>query len=140
MIIIGAELSGPELSGTPVDKAIRAVMKAELELNGDFKEGTVPAVNVVFCVAGSLGRPDWDHSQVGKYSAKSKLLLVQAAVPEEVVHSETALDYVTEELYGANANAFEFYRQKGMQFPLADAEKLVARIRELAEKKLKGDR
>jgi hypothetical protein len=139
MIIIGAEFNGPELSGTPVDKAIRAVMKAEAELNCDFQEGSMPAVNLVFCVAGSLGRPDWEHSQIGKYSAKSKLLLVQSAVPPDVVYSKAALDYVIGELYRANANAFEFYRGKGMQYPLAEAERLVARIRELAAQLLRRD-
>ncbi len=141
MISIGAHHGGPELRGTEVEKAITAAMQAAVDLSRNLEEGSVPAVNVVFCTPGSvMGRPDWDHGRIAKYSAKSKLLLIQAAVPEEVVHSETALDYVIEELYGANANAFEFYRQKGMQFLLADAEKLVARIRELAEKKLKGDR
>jgi hypothetical protein len=136
MIIIGAEFSGPELPSTPVGKAIKAVMRAEGQLNGSFKEGTMLAVNVVFCVAGSLGRPDWDHSRIGKYSTKSKLVLVQAAIPQEVVNSDGAFDYVIGELYGANALAFEFYRQKGMQYPLAEAENLVSRIRELARQYL----
>jgi len=111
MIIIGAEMSGPELSGTPIDKAIRAVMKAESALNGDFQEGSIPAVNVVFCVAGSLGEPDWEHGRIGKYSSRSKLVLVQAAVPQEMVHDDAALDY-------------------------ADAEKIVGEIRQIAEGQL----
>jgi hypothetical protein len=53
-----------------------------------------------------------------------------------MVESESALDYVIKELHGANALAFEFYRQKGIQFPLAEAEKLVTRIGEQAAAKI----
>jgi hypothetical protein len=133
MILIGAHHGGPELDGTPIDKAIMAAMRAAIEARGAYKEGSVPAVNIVFCTPGSIvGRPDWDHGRVAKYSAKSKLVLVQVAVPQEVVASGAALDFVIAELHGANALAFEFYRQKGIQFPLAEAEQLVANIREIA--------
>lgn len=136
MIAIGVQLSGPELEDSPIDLAIMAAMRAAIEARGDYVEGMVPAVNVVFCVPGSLARPDWDYIQVAKYSAKRKLLLVQVAVSPEAVHSDTALDDVIEALYGANANAFEFYRQKGMDYPLAEAETLVGEIRRIAEQEL----
>jgi hypothetical protein len=85
-----------------------------------------------------LSRPDWDHGRIAKYSAKQKLLLIQVAVPQDIVASTSPLDYVIGELHGANALAFEFYRQKGMQYPLREAEQLVVRIRELAAAMLQG--
>jgi len=133
MILIGAHHGGPELRGTPIERAITAAMRAAIKARGSYVEGSVAAVNVVFCTPGSIvGRPDWDHGRVAKYSAKSKLVLVQVAVPEDVVERETALDFVIRELHGANALAFEFYRQKKIEFPLADAEQLVGRIRQAA--------
>ena len=87
MLIIGAQLSGVELCDTPIDLAIRAAMKAEHNVNGQFPIGSASAVNVVFCVAGKLGSPDWLHARIVKYSAKRKLLLVQIAVPAEMVNS-----------------------------------------------------
>ncbi len=109
-------------------------MRAAIEARGDYKEGTVPAVNVVFYTPGSVGgTPDWERGHIAKYSTKRKLLLVQVGVPEEMVYAQTALDYVIEELYGANALAFEFYRGKKMDYPLADAEKLVGEIRQIVE-------
>jgi hypothetical protein len=133
MILIGAHHGGPELRGTPIERAITAAMRAAIEARGGSEEGSTPAVNVVFCTPGSIvGRPDWDHGRIAKYSAKSKLVLVQVAVPADVVGSEAALDFVIRELHGANALAFEFYRQKKMEFPLSDAEQLVGRIRLIA--------
>jgi len=133
MITIGAHHGGPELVGTQIEKAITAAMRGAIEARLPWVEGSTPAVNVVFCTPGSImGHPDWDHGRVGKYSAKSKLVLVQVAVPGNVVTSNTALDYVVDELHGANALAFEFYRQRNMAYPLREAEQLVAKIRENA--------
>ena len=53
-------------------------------------------------------------------------------MPADVVQRNAALDFVIRELHGANALAFEFYRQKKMEFPLAEAEQLVGRIRQAA--------
>jgi hypothetical protein len=139
MILIGAHHGGPELRDTPIERAITAAMRAAIAARGSYVEGSVPAVNVVFCTPGSIvGRPDWEHGRVGKYSAKSKLVLVQVAVPADVVESEAALDFVIRELHGANALAFEFYRQKKMEFSLAEAEQLVGRIRQAAAGVVEG--
>ena len=128
MISIGYDLYGPELDGSPIDLALRAAMKIAAELRGDFEFGSSPAVNVVFYVPGSLGSPDWDGLRDAKFSRRQQLLMVQVAVPENVVESSDPEDFVIESLYGANAVAFEFFRQKNMDFPLAEAEQLVAKI------------
>lgn len=128
MISIGTVLNGPELSGCPVDRVIHAAMKAAVELRGDFEFGSALAVNVVFFVPGSLGSLDWDGLRESKYSRKKQLLLIQVAVPLEAIESDRPEDFVIESLYGANAVAFEFFRQKRIEFPLAEAEMLVSQI------------
>ena len=128
MISIGCDLFGPELDKTPIDLALRVGMKIAAELRGNFEFGSRPAVNVVFYVPGSLGSPDWDGLRDAKFSRQQQLLMVQVAVPENIVESANPEDFVIESLYGANAVAFEFFRQKNMDFPLAEAEQLVASI------------
>ena len=90
--------------------------------------GSSPPVNVVFHVPGSTGSPDWDGLRDAKFSRQQRLLMVQVAVPENIVESANPENFVIESLYGANAIAFEFFRQKNMDFPLAEAEQLVANI------------
>jgi len=128
MISIGTVLKGPELAGSTIDRAIVAAAKAAKEVRGNFEFGSMPAVNIVFHVPGSLGRPDWDGLVDTKYSKQKQLLLVQVAVPQEIVDSPTPEDFVVESLFGANAVAFEFFRQRNIVFPLADAEQLVTGI------------
>lgn len=111
-----------------MDSAIRAATKAAIKLRGDFKIGSKPTINVVFHVPGSLGCLDWDGIRDAKYSRKQKLLMIQVAVPENIGASITPEDFVIQSLYGANAIAFEFFRQKGIAFPLAEAEQLVSEM------------
>ena len=136
MISIGSVLKGPELRDSPIDRAIMAALRAAKELRGDFEFGSTPAVNVVFYVPGSTGSPDWDGLRDAKFSRQQKFLMVQVAVPEDAVESPAPEDFVIGSLYGANAVAFEFFRQRKIEYPLADAEALVeqieSRIREAA--------
>lgn len=129
MIHVGAIFSGPELKSTPVDKGIMAIAQAAAALRADFDSENGPAVNIVYCVAGSLGEPDWDHGRVVRFSRKKQLILVHSAVPREVVQSADPLEYLIMELHGANALAFEYFRKRGIDFPLREAEALVQAIR-----------
>lgn len=129
-IAIGVQLGGPELETSKIASVIDDIKKAAAARQTDFVEGAGPSIKVIFCVAGSSAQPDWDHGRVTKYLAPQQRLLIEAAVPKAVIESNSALDYLIKELHGANALAFEFYRQKGMQFPLAAMEKLVFEIGE----------
>ncbi|MCA8992497.1 MAG: hypothetical protein KDA88_10980 [Planctomycetaceae bacterium] len=128
MIALGSVYRGPELPGTRIDLAITKAMNAAAELRGSFEFGSGPAINVVFHVPGSLGKPDWDGLRDATYSRKLQLLMVQVAVPDDVVESPGLETFIIEGLYGANAIAFEFFRQKKLTFPLADAERMVVSI------------
>ena len=123
---------GPESGESKVCDALRAVTTAAIGARGDFAFGSVPAVNVVFYVPGSFSRPDWDGLRDGRFSREEKLLLVQVAVPDEMVSSDGAMGFIIQALRGANAIAFHVYQEKGMEYPLRNAEALVSRIAELA--------
>ncbi len=128
MLIIGAELNGLELVGTLIDLAIMAAMKAEHRINGQFVIGSAPAVNVVFCVPGKLGCPGGRGARIAKYSAKRKLLLVQIAVPVEMVHSDQSPKFVLDELRLASTVASDYFSKKSTPFSLPDAEELIRQI------------
>lgn len=134
MISIGIRLKGPELSKSPIDQALTAALNAAIEARGEFRVGDEPSVNVVFLVPGSLGKPEFDYLREGKFSAKDKLLLVEAPVPMKVMSSESITSFIVDALHGANAVAFDFYRRRGKeQFALDKAEALVKKIQGLLE-------
>jgi hypothetical protein len=124
MISIGAVYRGPELSDSPFQQAVRAAAKVLNAARGELTLGAVPVVNAVFVVPGSLGGTGFEGLNFGQYSKKDKAVVVQIPVPLEVVETVPA-SFIKDALHGANAMAFEFFRQKGDSFPLSDAEALV---------------
>lgn len=136
MIYLGAIYSGPELEGSHFSRVESAVMCAVSDALGDFQEGDAPSYNVVFCVPGSLGEPDWVDLRQVRYSKKKKMILLHAAVPREVVSSDNAFDYIIATLREANDAAYRFFKHKGMQFDKDKADGLVVEATRLAMARL----
>ena len=130
MISIGSIFSGPELKESAIDTAIKRLTKAAIDVRGDFVLGQHPSVNVVFHVPGSLGGPGSEYIQTGKFSRKQQLLLVAVPVPDTEVSNDQVMDFLIDSLKSANAVAFDFFRNKGLNFPLAVAEEMVGKIYE----------
>lgn len=128
MISIGAVYEGPELHDSSIFRAVSAARTVLKELRGDLVKGQSPWVNAVFVVPGSLRSVDFDGLQYGDYSQRDLGVVVKIAVPSKVLREETGYDFVVNALHGANAMAFEFFRQKGQSFPLRAAEDLVAQV------------
>lgn len=126
MISIGAVFRGPELNDSEIRRLIIVMSKALKDCGGPLKKGEIPWVNAVFVVSGSLGDAGFDELQYGDYSKKDKGVVVQIPVSTKVINGGKLVDFLIGSLQGANAMAFEFFRQKGEVFPLRDAEKLVS--------------
>ena len=137
MIIISGHFRGPELKQSRISQAIGVAMRSmealrEPDFGGSL--GTIPHVNAVFFVAGSLGSPGFKDVRVGPYSKKNKCVQVDIALPQSVADSDNLHDPIVRGLRMANAAAFHFFDDKGMEFPLREAESLVTRVgEELAE-------
>jgi hypothetical protein len=128
MIAIGAVYGEPEQKGSAIDQAISAAMRAAAKLRAPWEIGHIPGVNVVFSVPGRLTSPDWEGLRDGKFSRKQQFLMIQVAVPREMVSSVETEDFIVESLHKANALALKVFHKKGIEFPLAQAHALVGRI------------
>jgi hypothetical protein len=128
MISIGGVYRGPELKGSSINEGLMSAARALNELRGPLKLGLTPLVNVVFVVPGSLGGADFDGLQFGDYSKKDKAVVVKIAVPTAIAAGGKQAEFIVDALRGANAMAFEFFRQQGQEFPLREAETLVSSV------------
>jgi len=105
-------------------------MKAAIECCGPAESFSGPAINAVFYVPGSLACPDWEGIRDARFSRKRQLQMVKVAIPPELVNSSDLKDYVLQSLHRANAVGYDFFRKKGLVFPIADANAVVDRIKE----------
>lgn len=138
MISIGAVFRGSELKDSLADRLITTAMKAARECRDALVSGIHPAINVVFYFPGSLGSFDWDGLRDGKFSQKRQLLMVQVAVPSELVNSQTLKDFLVESLHAANQLAFDFFQRRGIDYSLAEADNLVQRIAQRMHSRLRS--
>lgn len=125
MISVGAVYRGPELKGAPINKVLMEVSAAIKDLRGSPREAVLPWVNAVFVVPGSLGATGFRGLEFGDFSPTTKGLVVRIAVPTQAAQSGDPRQYIVDALHGVNAMAFEFFRQKGDDFALSEAEQLV---------------
>jgi hypothetical protein len=133
MIYIGAEFFSPSVEASKGGRLIKAALRAAVDLRDPFEEGSAPAINVIFSVPGRLGSCEWVGIRARRFTRKDKMLLIQIGVPDDLVFSPEFPAYLTRTLHAATAIAFETFRKKGLDFPLADAERLVQRICERLE-------
>lgn len=127
MISIGAVYNGPELRGSKINRLIMATSKAVKGSRGTL--GETPWVNAVFVVPGSLGDVDFTDLIYGDYSKKDNAVVVQIPVPQKVAEGTAdQVAFIIDALRGANAMAFEFFRQRGEEFALKKAEDLVTAV------------
>lgn len=130
MISIGANYGGPELDGVLVEKVILSAMSAIDDARGNWTEGSVPTVNVVFHVPGSIVKAVPAQIEPARLSRKQRLLLVAVPVPPEMINSDKALDFVIDALHKANAIAAEVFAKKNVgTFDLQKADAIVAKAR-----------
>ncbi len=131
MISTGGHYRGPELEGSRIHRLLNATMKALIAACGDFKEGSAPAVNVVFYVPGSLGAFDIPKIEASRFSRKQKLVLVAVPVPPEVARAGGSVEFVIDALHKAITIAAEVFARKGTEpFDLAKAETIVEKVRQ----------
>ena len=106
-------------------------MRAAIKMREQFETAQTPGINVVFHVPGRLLAPDWSELRIERFSRKKQLLLVSVPVPQEIIGSDLSLihRFVVESLRSASNLALEVFHDKGIAFPIADAEKLFAQTR-----------
>jgi hypothetical protein len=111
-ISIGAVFGGGELSGTPIDRALRGLSFPP--------DNSLPfSLNVVFHVPGSIaGGPDYVGVRTGKFSRKEKMLMVQVAVPKEIIYSADVRAFLFSSVREAVRTAGPFLQKKGIEFPV----------------------
>lgn len=130
MISIGAVYHGAELQGSEINRAIMAASKILKDFRVELGQIKTPWVNAVFVVSGTIAQVDFEGLEYGDYSKKDKGIVVKVAVPKKVANGKDITRFIIDSLRGANAMAFEFFRQKGEDFPLREAEDLVTKVSE----------
>jgi hypothetical protein len=86
VIQISQIYGGPEVTGSKIDRVLTRV--DQLVAGGG--EGPSGSLDIVFHVHGSLLAPEHSGVRTGRFSKKERMLMLQIAVPKEVVEKDEA--------------------------------------------------
>ena len=113
MISLGAVFGGGELTGSPFEQAIRAAGA----FFRDKQQGDFGSLNVVFHVPGSLVKSGFLGARTSKWSRKTKMLMIQVAVPEEAKESKQQLKFILNSIREAIEIAKPVFKKAKVEYP-----------------------
>lgn len=88
MIYVGTVFGGPEAPATQAYRVVNKVMCMIADERDALISPSDGGLNVVFHVSGSLSKVTFEGVRTGRFVRKEKMLMVQVAVPEELLDSD----------------------------------------------------
>jgi len=135
-LYIGAIFGGPEVPdsacyaalgrlGRRSDAALRRARRSAGKAAPSDRQG---GLDIVFHVPGSIIKPEFSGERTGKFSRRERLLMVQIAVPAELVWSPKVEHFMLEALRRSIRLAKPVYDKAGIPFSVERYTELVDRM------------
>jgi|SRR3989344_2493991 len=132
----GAIYGGPEVSYSKIAKAIDRLMVVPDELASYPIPSESARLNVVFHVPGSLLKPEFVGARTGSLSRKENIMMVQIAVPENLITFVLPSPKLKQFLFESTREAVRIAKLKFTKFKMPFAEVEFLGLIDLMEKKL----
>ncbi|MCG8313012.1 MAG: hypothetical protein MI976_07320 [Pseudomonadales bacterium] len=115
-LYIGAYYPDRELTNTPLGEAVTHVAAKLAAFKNQSIQTSQPSVELCYMVPAKDDAPDFKGMRLHSYDPASEILRIEAAIPEAMVNSRHAQDYVIAALQDAVDNAFDFYSEQKRLF------------------------
>ena len=113
-------LGGPEQVDKPFTKKADEICRRKDLYQKDFINPEDGIINVVFQYPGSLMQPDFVGVRTGSFFKKKRKLVVQVAVPGDILSSGTFVRHYLAFLKDALVEGKKYLDKKGISFSLED--------------------
>ena len=124
-LYISTKTASSELAESEINQAITllaATMAVKLQ-HGLIPAG--PSLDVTFMLPGKHDKPDFTGMRMGGYTENNNTLFFENAVPEHIVHSSHAKNFVAIVMEDVIENANEFFIEAGVNFDIARWQQLL---------------
>ena len=115
-LYIGAYYPDRELTNTPLGEAVTRTAAKLAAFRKQSIQSSQPSVELCYMVPGKDDAPDFEGMRLHSFDSDSDILRIEAAIPEAMVNSRHAQDYVIAALQDAVDNAFDFYSEQKRLF------------------------
>lgn len=127
-LYIGTTMADSESAESLIQDAIKtlAITVAREKQKGGIPDG--PSLDVTFMLPGQTVTADFTGMRMGGYTKESDTLYFESAVPEHIVHSELASEYVTLVMQDVINNAGTFFKEYEIGFDSNQWQQVVNRL------------
>lgn len=87
-----------------------------------------PKIDVVFMLSGKFDSPGFKGMRIRRFDSKAASLVVEAAVPDNMVNARNAHEYVVAAIMDATENAAEFLAEIKLDFDAEAHMKLLQKL------------
>ena len=118
-LYISTKTASSELADSEINQAITflaATMAVKLQ-HGLIPGG--PSIDVTFFLPGKHDKPEFTGMRMGGYTEKNNTLFFEKAVPEHLVHSGHAKEFVAVVMEDVINHADEFFSEAGISFDIS---------------------
>lgn len=116
------------LSASPISDAITllATKVANEKKQGNLPNG--PSLDITFMLPGEVEKPPFEGMRMGGYTMESDTLYFETAVPEHIIHSKLAEQYVAMVMQDVIVHADAFFIENAMVFETSEWWQCVDRL------------
>lgn len=115
-LFISIATASADLTTSAINDAITLFAARLAKARAAGKVPVEPAVDVKFLLPGQLDKPAFSGMRMGGYTDRDRTLYFEASVPDHIVRSERAGDYVAQVMQDVVVNADQFFRENDLDF------------------------
>lgn len=115
-LYISTALASSSMADTPMQDVIKSLA---ISIAREKQQGRVPAgpsLDVTFMLSDKNATPEFTGMRMGGYSPENNILYFEREVPENMVKSELAEQYVKAVMQDVMMNACDFFQQNNILF------------------------
>lgn len=129
-LYISSAMPSSELNESEINRAIGdlAAAVALAKLQGSVPDG--PKLDVTFMLPGQFDKPEFTGMRMGGYSEDEDTLYFERSVPEYIIHSDMAKQYISIVMQDVVDHASEFFQAGGIRFETDRWQQLVQLVSE----------
>lgn len=128
-LFIGAYYPDKELERSTFGEAITRVAVKLAKSREHKLQKISPNLDFYFLLPSKIDHPDFQGMRIHSFDKDSKTLRIETSVPEHMVSSKHAEDYVVAALSDAVDNAFEFFSDTAVLFQKDEYHDLIDSLR-----------
>jgi len=106
-----------ELEECQINKAITALAIKLVKIRPMISNSFEPGIELTIILPGTTHKPAFQGMRLNGYSVNDNMLYIESAIPDTMLHSEHANEYMLALLQDAIDNGADFFTEKGLSFP-----------------------